>query len=203
MARKNYFKGISTSDLINIDSADFTEWNTQQLRQAVSRLASTANKRVQRLIKSEVPSYALEEYVRIMGRIDDRKYSKFGTKGLNENELRREFLRAKQFLKEESSTVTGAKELENEAIRNLNKNGIKMDTEDYRKLISNYLDLLDANPDVATRALKYKFAKNVDLDVPKDMNINDLAERLYIELDKTYRRGGPQYEGVAEYFTIE
>lgn len=203
MARKNYFKGISTSDLINIDSADFTEWNTQQLRQAVSRLASTANKRVQRLIKSEVPSYALEEYVRIMGRIDDRKYSKFGTRGLNENELRREFLRAKQFLKEESSTVTGAKELENEAIRNLNKNGIKMDTEDYRKLISNYMDLLDANPDVATRALKYKFAKNVDLDVPKDMNINDLAERLHIELDKTYRRGGPQYEGVAEYFTIE
>lgn len=203
MARRNYFKGISTSDLINIDSADFTEWNTQQLRQAVSRLASTANKRVQRLVKIEVPSYALEEYVRIAGRTDNRKYSKFGTKGLNENELRREFLRAKQFLKEESSTVTGAKELENEAIRNLNKNGIAMDTEDYRKLISNYMDLLDANPEVATRALKYKFAKNVDLDVPKNMNINDLSERLYIELDKTYRRGGPQYEGVAEYFTIE
>lgn len=203
MARRNYFKGISSADILNVSVSDFMEWNTDQLKQAVSRLASTANKRISRLIKSEVPSYAIEEYVRIVGRIDDKKYAKFKTAGLNENELRREFLREKQFLQEKSSTVSGAKELEKEAIENLNRSGIKMDTDKYRELITTYMDLLDANPEVATRALKYKFTRNVSMDVPGNMNIDDLSERLYVELNALYRRGGPQYEGVAEYFSIE
>lgn len=205
MAR--FFKGVSTEDIINVSTSDFMSWTTSQLRQAVSRLADTANKRASRLIKKGVPSYAIEQYYTNIGRSEGESvYKKFSTRGKSDNQLRQEFLRAKQFLSEESSTVSGAIELENEAIKSLNKSGIKMGVDDYRKLLKTYINELNKDPAAVARIIKYAFTRNTDIVIENNSSLNDidkLSERLYIELDKTYRRGGTQYEGVADYFELD
>ena len=205
MAR--FFKGVSTEEIINVSTSDFMSWATSQLRQAVSRLADTANKRASRLIKKGVPSYAIEQYYTNIGRSEGEPiYKKFSTRGKSDNQLRQEFLRAKQFLSEESSTVSGAIQLENEAIKSLNKSGIKMGVDDYRKLLKTYISELNKNPAAVARIIKYAFTRNTDIVIENNPSLNDidkLSERLYIELDKTYRRGGTQYEGVANYFELD
>lgn len=207
MARTNYFKGKTTQSLLDIDTGEFLSWDAKQVRQAVSKLASTANKRAARLINEGVPSYAIEEYYTNIGRLEgEPKYRKFGTRGKSENQLRQEYMRLKQFLNEESSTIKGAEKLEREAISRLNENGVQMSRDDYRKLLKLYIKSLDKDPQAVSRIIKYAFTRNVDIVIEHDKGMDDIdkiSERLYIELDKVYRRGGTQYEGTSNYFEFD
>lgn len=74
----------------------------QQIRMEISRLASLANKRVKRLENNELTdSPAYKAYIESGG-------TKFGVRGKDKNELKRELSRLQRFVESETSTVRGA-----------------------------------------------------------------------------------------------
>lgn len=75
------------------------------LRQQVSRLASMANKRIQRLEQSELtdtPAYKSWE---------ENGMHKFSVRGKTYQEVQAEYWRVKKFIENKTSTVTGAKQV--------------------------------------------------------------------------------------------
>lgn len=100
---------MTTAELLALSPADVTRMTAKELRQVVSKLASSANKRLVRLGASEVgklsPAYqkAIErDYTGSHG-------GKFGTRGKNLNQLRNEFKAARGFLQLKTSSIKGWK----------------------------------------------------------------------------------------------
>lgn len=193
----SYFKGWSISQIMDIDISDFMGLSRSGVRQAVSRLASAANKRIQRLIKANIETPALYEAKESGG--------KFSTKGKDINELRAEFIRVKDFLVSPSSTVTGAKALRNDIREGLELRGISINNEDFNKLFNMYMDLRGSNPDIVARTLKYKLLRNIEINIDSNDNstVDELTKRIVNALESIYNPGGPQYEGTANFFEFE
>lgn len=77
----------------------------KELRQQVSRLASMANKRIQRLEQSELtdtPAYKSWE---------ENGRHRFSVRGKTYQEVQAEYWRVKKFIENKTSTVTGAKQV--------------------------------------------------------------------------------------------
>lgn len=77
----------------------------KELRKQVSRLASIANKRIQRLEQSELtdtPAYKSWE---------ENGAHKFSVRGKTYQEVQAEYWRVKKFIENKTSTVTGAKQV--------------------------------------------------------------------------------------------
>ena len=93
----------------------------REFRREASRLASMANKRLQRLEGNKLTdSPAYQKLVEIMG---DRP--RFSVRGKDYNELQREVARMRQFLNSKTSTVRGANKVLKEMAQNI---GIKYKT---------------------------------------------------------------------------
>lgn len=94
---KYEIKGKSVSDIANMSQKSFESLTRKQLATATSRLASAANKRLDRLTKAGYKSDAVQ-YVKKHG-------GRFSVKGKSEEQLRSEFMRAKHFLELKTSSV--------------------------------------------------------------------------------------------------
>ena len=94
-----------TSEILDISIEDFLKLDKKTLSKYVSQLASTANKRLKRLesVQGGVLSPAYSAIERGKGG------AHFSAKGKNLNELRGEFTRVSQFLRNKTSTVKGWK----------------------------------------------------------------------------------------------
>lgn len=94
-----------TSEILDISIEDFLKLDKKTLSKYVSQLASTANKRLKRLesVQGGVLSPAYSAIKRSKGG------AHFSVKGKNLNELRGEFTRVSQFLRNKTSTVKGWK----------------------------------------------------------------------------------------------
>lgn len=94
-----------TSEILDISIEDFLKLDKKTLSKYVSQLASTANKRLKRLesVQGCVLSPAYSAIKRSKGG------THFSVKGKNLNELRGEFTRVSQFLRNKTSTVKDGK----------------------------------------------------------------------------------------------
>lgn len=205
MARYNPFKGRSVQSFLNADVSEFMGWNTRELRQAVRRLADVANKRQALLKKRDLISPATYE-------AGERKFS---TAGKTENQLRAEFLRAKQFLENRTSTVTGAREFHKQAERELNKRriqfkeaekGVRKETirgKTYNDMLRTYLDMRDKDPVIRQRTLKYYLLREAEIETDSEVSVEELAVQLDAEMSALFDVGGSQYGGVAEFFDFD
>ena len=101
MAR-NPFKGKSIGDISNMSIEELNAMDRPTLAKAVSRLASAANKRLKRFEGFELESPATKSV--------EKSGGKFGTRGKTLNQLRSEFIRAKNFLGNKTSTIKGYKQ---------------------------------------------------------------------------------------------
>ena len=109
--------------------------NIKEVRAEMSRLASVANKRLQRLENAGLDtSPAYKKWV------EDGQV-KFGVKGKNHNELQRELSRLKNFINAETSTIRGV----NTVLKDMAKNtGIKYkNLTDLRNKANNFFELAD------------------------------------------------------------
>ena len=190
----NRFKGRSVKDIMNMDIDEFSHLSKTELRQAVSRLADTANKRLKRMAKSELVSPAYIEALDSGG--------KFSTRGKSEIELQIEFRRVANFLSDKTSTSKGAKEYMEEtrqAIKDVF--GIDINKSDFAELIRGYSQILNESPDFQSRALRYKSLKNFNIGLANNqMTTTELSDDVVSILNRYYQPGGSQYEGVASYF---
>ena len=99
---KNPFKGKSIGDISSMSIEELNAMDRPTLAKAVSRLASAANKRLKRFEGSELESPATKSV--------EKSGGKFGTRGKTLNQLRSEFIRAKNFLGNKTSTIKGYKQ---------------------------------------------------------------------------------------------
>lgn len=181
-------------DIMKMGIDEFSHLSKTELRQAVSRLADAANKRLKRLSKSDVVSPA---YMEAMD-----NGNKFSTRGKSEIELQIEFRRVSNFLQDKTSTIKGSREYMEETRKNLKDAfGIDINKADFAKLIADYGKIINESPDFQSRALRYKALKNFNIGLANNqMTTNELSDDVVSILNRYYQPGGSQYEGVASYF---
>ena len=103
MARYKYTEGQDLESLIDADYSSIAGLSISQLREVVGRLGMAANKRIQRIEKVGESTPATE-YV-------ERSGGRFSVKGKNLNQLRTEYVRARDFLKAKTGTVKGYRQM--------------------------------------------------------------------------------------------
>lgn len=190
----NKFKGKFIKDIMSMSIDEFSHLSKTELRQAVSRLADTANKRLKRMANTELVSPAQIEAIDSGG--------KFSTRGKSEIELQIEFRRVSNFLSDKTSTSKGAREYMEEtrqAIKDVF--GIDINKSDFAELIRGYSQILNESPDFQSRALRYKSLKNFNIGLADNqMTTTELSDDVVSILNRYYQPGGSQYEGTAGYF---
>lgn len=119
--------GLSIEDIMNIDFDELNKLSRSDLARLTSRLTSTANKRIKRLLKSDVNeiSPALSSISQRLGKGKDTAF--FSVKGKDVNQLRNEFARVKYFLNLKTSSITGTKKLKKETYKRLGINELADD----------------------------------------------------------------------------
>lgn len=96
-----YTLGKSLADVLSYSSGDIADMSTPELRETVRKMASAANRRARNLEKKKARTPALIDLERGGGYIS--------TKGKSREPLAAEYLRAKAFLEDDTSTTRGWK----------------------------------------------------------------------------------------------
>lgn len=187
-----YFRGYSTSQLLSLSSSDIMKLSENELRTLVSKLASTSNKRIGRIKKSERYSPALHEAGEI----------RFGAKGKDYNELLSEYMREKTFLTDPTSSLTGLKTFERSMYKVANDvYGIKLDRDTFSALITDYYKLLEYDAEYQAQKLRYGYLYQSQT-VESRQELKSVSDRLVEILSRYNSPGGMGYDGVSEFFEI-
>ena len=200
MSRASYVRGRSTASLLDMSIGEFANLSKMQLRQVVSRLSDTANKRFRSLTKSGVESLALREA--------EESGGKFSTRGKGLDELRAEYLRVKDFLSARTSTVRGARSVQNEAIQDLkNIYGDDLRGVDIRQLLNDFYKLQNYDEEYQAQKLRYGYLldgnKMEEYSEGEKDDIRRLSRRLVSLLNRNLAPGGKSYDGVSQWFDVD
>lgn len=144
-------------------------------REALRRMTGAANRRLSRL-KRSTPAKRQAE----------RGGGRFSTAGKDITGLRNEFIRAKGFLKDPTSTNSGQTGREAEVAAKLADAGWTVDEADIPQMLALFDTLTRADGDVLTRGERYKYLRQMaDVLTPGDGDehtgqdiLNDLATAL-------------------------
>lgn len=188
---------MTTQELLDVGSDKVNSWSDQELRKAVSQIASAANKRLKRLEKSGLYSYA--------SRYANESGGKFSVRDKNRDELLREYLREQHFFRLKSSSVREVKRIQKEAADKLRERGVNnINDEDIGKAFQLYDKLKERDPSVSIKGLKY-LVINAIMEMPESLDFEDkilamqeqLAD-LYEDYDEIYS----EFDGLSEFFSI-
>lgn len=176
----SFVSGKSIQDIMNLDIGTFNQLKASDMKKVVGRLVSAGNKRLRSFEKAKESSPATR-YVEKTG-------GKFTTKGKNLNELRAEYLRAKNFLQSKTGTRKGWKTVKKETASGLEKQGVKVDAQSLDKMWKAYEKLKEASPEVANKGLKYAVLRDI-ADMTTDnsnMPLNKIVDTMQKNLDSIY-----------------
>lgn len=197
--------GKSVKDILDMDVAQFNSLTTKDMQKVVGRLVSAGNKRARRLLNNGESALPLTRLMSSGGMLS--------TKDKNLNELRAEFMRAKNFLEDSRSTVTGNRKFKKTVIDQLKKkHNINMTVSQFDQFFEIYEKAKELNPTIANRRLKYgvfgliaeEYQQKGDLlDGP---DVDKIIERLTKQVNEIYEKQEAQEEnefsGVSEFFEI-
>lgn len=133
---------MNISEIMEMDWNEIRGLGRKELAKLTSQLSSAANKRIKRFAeKGEVsPAVRYAE-----------KAGHFSVAGKNLNQLRSEYVRAKTFLQQETSTVRQWERVKTETVKTLSDMGVEIPREDigevmkvYGKVKSEFPDLTDS-----------------------------------------------------------
>lgn len=178
--QQSIVSGKSISDILNMDIGTFNKLDISDMRKVVGRLVSAGNKRIRNFEKSGQTSPALRQ-VRQSG-------GAFSTKGKNLNQLRNEFMRAKGFIENKSSTVTGWKKIKKQTVENLRKQGVNVTTENLDSVLRAYEKLKEVDPSISSKAFKYRVMGEI-ASQPERMDIEERILEMQERLDDIYEEG--------------
>ncbi len=194
MARKSYVKGKTVNDLLKLDYTSFMDLSSTGLRQVVQRLADAGNKRLKTLERVGY-SPAREAVFKSGGR--------FTTRGKDVNQLRAEYIRAKNFFEAETSSVQGARKSKSNIIKGMKAKGVNINDDDFNKIFSIYSKLQDIDPIVGQREFKYEVFKLISDEVDRvDLSSDDIVDALRGRLDEVYEntRQLERGESISDFF---
>lgn len=176
---------ITIDRIINMSAQELNKLSTADLKEIVNYGARIANRRIETLEKSGVPSAALS-YRR--GLSDDDKALRFSQEPDGVNMLRHEVSELRNFLGAESSTVPGANRVISKSIAKLKKAGINITRGQYKTFWKAYNKTRKSDPALAERGFKYaalQALKNIVQDKPLQ-SVEEIASTLKNNLQTIY-----------------
>ena len=191
--------GMTIQDILNMDNATFNKLSTSDMRKVVGRLVSAGNKRLRSFERAGESSPATRHV--------EKSGGAFSTRGKDLNALRAEYTRAKNFLQAKTGTRRGWKQVKNETISGLKKQGVKMTEQQFNDVWKAYEELKELSPEVANRGLKYGVLKDVaDMVTDTNKSADEIAMALNKDLSRIYeQQAGLEngVDGVSGFFEIE
>ena len=188
---------MSLKSLTDLSERELSSLSHNELSKVVSRLSQVANKRLTRLSKSGVFSSAYEGFRR-------RGEGRFTTKNKTDFDLKKEFLRVKDFLNMETSTIHGAQSVRREVIQKLKKeHNIKITNKQYNDFFKVYERLKEVDSTVSNKLMKYNVFEEIS-NVLDDSNIDETVDEMRNRLTEIYQKSvGDTERDISEFFRIE
>lgn len=167
-------------DLVDISVDEFNRMNKSELKAATQILASAGNKRIKRMQEAgKVSSSA--EYV--------LKKGKFSTAGKTFQQLKNEFMRAKQFMESKTGSLAAMTKLEKKSISALSEAGVSgVTSENYGEFWRAYEELKRSDPQVANAGMKYLVLQEIADKQREGLSFNEVVAEVRGNLDDIYAR---------------
>lgn len=174
----------ATQQLLDLNVRQVKKMTESELRQAVSTLRSTARKRYERIVESEVQSPAISK---LWGDTKQDFVPFPSVRGMDETTLQSEYKRYREFLQLKTSTVKGARkyfEIQKENVQKLTKR------EWTDEETTTFLDLYDkARKTDVGGVLNYREVKEITQDVfenDPNKSTEDLLKEIEERLETLY-----------------
>lgn len=192
--QKSIVSGLTVDTILNIDMKTFNKLDKSDLQKIVGRLVSAGNKRIRALEKANIQTPATK-YIEDTG-------GKFSTRGKSLNQLRAEYIRAKNFLNAKTSSVSGWKKVKNETAKGLKRSGVNVDINNLDKVLMTYEKLKSIDPSVGERQLKYKVMGQI-VDEIDHKTPEQIALELSGRIDEIYESSIEDDDtGLSDFFEI-
>lgn len=188
--------GKSVNQILSMDVDALNKLGKKDLQKITGRLVSAANKRIRRAKEKGVDSPAFA-YIRDNG-------GKFSTKGKTLNQLRSEFVKAKNFLEAETSTVKGAEQFKAESIALLKDVGVNVSNENFDTVMKAVTNLMRNNKQVASRGMKYRMQEEAEILAKQGYTQEQIESELDAEINKLYEKMIDEYniDGTQQFFDM-
>lgn len=195
--QKSIVSGLSINKILNMDVRDFNKLGKKDLQKITGRLVSAGNKRIRRAREAGITSPAFE-YVERTGGV-------FSTKGKNLNQLRAEFVRAKNFLESQTGSIKGAKKFKEDSINLLSLEGVNISSETFDDVMRAYETIKRSDPKVSERKFKYAVLNEIESLVQKGHDNESVKAKIKKDLNKIYEKAQreQEVEGVSGFITID
>lgn len=195
--QKSIVSGLSVKKILSMDVSEFNKLNKRDLQKITGRLVSAGNKRLRRAEEAGVTSPAFA-FIRDNGGF-------FSTKDKNINQLRSEFVRAKNFLESETGTIKGAIKFRKESIAALKQQGVNISDENFDKVMRAYEGLKRSNPQIKAREFKYAVLQEIEEITEPDTDEETLMTTINNRIEDIYKKmqRDNTINGVSGFITID
>lgn len=186
--RERISAGKSIDDLMNMPISKLQDYSLKQQREIVSRLGSAANKRLKKLEASGIENSAT---IRI-----DKSGGKISVRGKDTDELIKEYIRARDFLKNKFSS----KKEWNKVIDNIMKKADKEFTENHSrdvigKAFSYYDILRDMDSNIVNKINKYVLRDYIADIIETGGSREEIINKSLNYINENIKKNWEEYEG--------
>ena len=158
-----------------------TKQTRKEMYVDAKKAIDAANKRIKRLEASGLFSPALESVKKHGG--------KFSTKGLNRNQLLREYAKAVEFMNMKTSTITGAKAYEKQIAMKLSNKAKTLTIDQKKTLFKAVRRTMEANPTLSDLYGSDRLIRFVADEVSDNNDdLDSLLKTSFAELDRNYKK---------------
>ena len=184
---------MTIKDLLDMDIRKLNKLTRAELSKIVTQLGSAANKRYKRLNSKNMKTPAIKALKKSGGKISVR--------GKNINQLRSEYIRATNFLRAKTSTISGAKKV----VKMFEKRiGGKLTVDQVKTFWNVYNRIAEYDPYFlrlygSTNMQRFIRDEIIQEDAKE---IDDLVKIALNRINAEYESNGENYDG-AEFFRLE
>ena len=192
MAKRNRIAtGLSIEKILKMPISKIQSYSPTAQREIVSRLVSAGNKRLRTLEKKDINNAATLRLYNSGG--------KLSVKGKSDDELIKEYIRARDFLQNKFSKVSEW----NKTIKNLMKNDTlsKMEEKDVSQAFSYYESLREMNPIIVNRINEYQLLDYIEELIMDDTPREEIINKSLKWVNDEYKRTRDEYNRTTTRFT--
>lgn len=192
-------KTSKTQQLLNMELDDFSHMTKEELKKAVTTLARSANQKIKEFEKADETSPA-SRYIEESG-------GKITASGKDLNQLRAEFMRAKDFLESKTGSVSKWNEVKEKTIESLSDEGVEVSENEFDTMWKAYERLKETNPEIANKELKYTILQEIaNMASDRRRTPASIARAMQDRLSEIYEREEMLHDdesGVSRFIKIE
>ena len=192
-------KTSKTQQLLNMELDDFSRMTKEELKKAVTTLARTANQRIKEFEQADETSPA-SRYIAESG-------GKITASGKDLNQLRAEFIRAKDFLESKTGFVSKWNEVKQKTVESLSDEGVEVSESEFDTMWKAYERLKETNPEIANKELKYTILQEIaNMASDRRRTPASIARTMQNRLSQIYEREEMLHDdesGVSRFIKIE